>query len=120
MPAQTFDAGAGNLTLRFHRGDEFAAHMRITYRDSGLPIDLEGYSLSAWASLFDTDEVVAEFDLRVVDAAAGLLSLSLTEDETADLDAGSYRWRLKWIAPNDVGRTILRGVCEVLDERRAA
>jgi len=48
------------------------------------------------------------------DAAAAVVAVSLTDTQTASLAAGTYGWRLDWIAPGGVQRTALQGVVEVV------
>jgi hypothetical protein len=59
---------------------------------------------------------VAAFNVTVIDAANGLFALSMQEADTVKLEAGSYRWRLKWTRPEGVTETILRGVLDVLED----
>jgi hypothetical protein len=120
MPAYALDAGARYLSLRLHRGDEFVALLGFVREPSEEPLNLTGYTLTARMTLFNSEEQVAEFTVKVVDAAKGLAMIELSEDQTEKIEPGTYRWRLKWVAPGDSARTLIRGACEVMDERRAA
>ena len=50
----------------------------------------------------------------VTNTATGIVAVSLTDTQTASLAAGTYGWRLDWIAPGGVQRTALQGVVEVV------
>jgi hypothetical protein len=61
-----------------------------------------------------TGTAVASFVTSVTDAAAGQVNVSLTDTQTAALAAGTYGWRLDWVAPGGVQRTALSGTVEVV------
>lgn len=112
----SFTVLPATLDIALIRGDEFACQLDFS-------IDLTSYS---WAALvFETARTVstafpggldtqgdtaATFAVSVTDAAAGQLSLALTETQTASLnEATPYRWMLRGVAPGDVTRTYVSG-----------
>lgn len=115
MPTYTLDSVAATLTLRVNRGDEWAVGVRFTTRGYEQPMDIGGYRLICEVRLHGDRHLVVSPDVEVVDPEAGMVRLSLTEEQTAELDAGSYRYSLRWIAPGQVERTILRGIMEVVE-----
>jgi hypothetical protein len=115
MPTYTLDSAAATLTLRVHRGDEWNVGIRFTTRGYDLPFVLDGYRLVCEVRLHGDRYLVVAPEVEVVDPEAGLVRLSLTEEQTTELDSGSYRWSLRWLSPTDVERTILRGIMEVVE-----
>ena len=111
----TLDSVAASLTLRVNRGDEWNVGVRFTRRGYEKPIDIEGYRLICEVRLHGDRYLVASPDVEIVDAENGVVRLSLTESQTFELDAGSYRYSLRWVAPGEVERTILSGLMEVVE-----
>lgn len=96
----------GNLNIAFRRGDEYG-----TLIDFSIPTT--SYSFSAEVVSAITGATLATPTVTVVNAATGQVNLSLSEVQTASLPAGSYLWRMIWVAPGVATRTALEGVCEV-------
>lgn len=94
------------MNLAFRRGDEFGATV-----DFDIP--LTSYSVTAEITSVVTGETVQAIAAAVTNESAGVVGLSLTETQTQSLAAGTYGWRLEWVAPGDVKRTALQGFVEV-------
>ena len=101
----------GQLALKTRRGDEFSAV--VTLSQGGSAFSLSGYTVAASITSLVDGSAVDDFTASVVSATAGTVSISLQENETSALAAGSYAWSLRWIAPGAVTRTALAGVIEV-------
>jgi hypothetical protein len=118
MPAQALNTDAAEVTLRVRRGDQLIAHVSMEYRTDGSPVDLTGSTIRGNVSPY-RNPLRRLLDLGVTveePQNLGRLTLRLTEDETASLAGGAYRWRLKWQTGRDETHTILRGILEVIDE----
>jgi hypothetical protein len=115
MVAFTADGEAGIATIRFRRGDDFGRVLQIRYKPEQKPIDLTGYDIAAIVTLWGRRELVATFAVTVMDAKAGTIYIELTEEQTAVMAAGSYRWRLSWTDPKSYARAVVRGVLEVTE-----
>lgn len=102
----TFSQLPGTLNLAFTRGDEFGASLDFDLNLSGYTVAAELLSVSSGSKMLD-------ITITVTNAAAGQVSLSLTETQTASIPAGTYRWLLYWDAPGAVRRTVLAGIVEV-------
>lgn len=96
------------MNLAFRRGDEFGATVDFD-------IALTSYSVTAAITSVVTGDTVQEITATVSNESAGVVSLSLTEAQTLSLAAGTYGWRLEWVAPGDVKRTALQGFVEVAE-----
>lgn len=94
------------MNLAFRRGDEFGATVDFD-------ITLTSYSVTAEITSVVTGETVQAITAAVTNESAGVVSLSLSEAQTQSLAAGTYGWRLEWVAPGDVKRTALQGFVEV-------
>lgn len=94
------------MNLAFRRGDEFGATVDFD-------IALTSYSVTAEITSVVTGATVQAITAAVTNESAGVVSLSLTEAQTQSLAAGTYGWRLEWVAPGDVKRTALQGFVEV-------
>jgi hypothetical protein len=95
------------LSLAFRRGDEFGTIVDFDVSLSSHTVSSEIHSLVTGGS-------VLPFTTTLVDAAAGRVNIALTEMQTASLPAGTYGWRLEWVAPGEVKRTALSGFVEVV------
>jgi hypothetical protein len=116
MVAYTADGEAGIATIRVRRGNDYGRVLQIRYKPEQKPIDLTGYELSAVVTLWGKREIVATFAVTIVDAKDGTIYIELTEEQTAAMAAGSYRWRLSWTDPKSYARAVVRGVLEVTEE----
>lgn len=116
MVAFTADGEAGIATIRVRRGNDYGRIVQIRYKPAAKPVDLTGYEIEAVVTLWGRREVVAAFTVKVIDAKAGVIWVELTEEQTAAMAAGSYRWRLSWTDPASYSRAVVRGVLEVTEE----
>lgn len=96
----------GSMSLAFRRGDDFSTLVDFS-------ISIVSYTTSAGIYSTVTGGLVQAMTATVTDASAGLVSVSLTDTQTAALAAGTYSWRLDWVAPGSVQRNALAGTCEV-------
>ena len=103
----TYTQLPGTLGLAFRRGDELGTTVDFT------PTDLTGYTVTSHIVSAVTGQTVTAITTTLSDAAAGVVGLALTETQTAAISAGTYTWRLEWVAPGDVKRTALSGMVEV-------
>jgi len=102
----TYTQLPGTLGLAFRRSDELGATVDFS-------TDLTGYTVTSHIVSAVTGQTVTAITTTLSDAAAGVVGLALTETQTAALSAGTYTWRLEWVAPGDVKRTALSGMVEV-------
>lgn len=102
----TFEQLPGTLGLAFRKGDAVSAEIDFN------PISLEGNTVAASMVSVVGGDVVAAISTQMVDAAAGRLNISLTDQQTSGMAAGTYRWTL---TANDgvARRTYLTGFVEV-------
>lgn len=103
----TYSQLPGQLSLAFRRGDELNTTVDFD-------VSLAGHTATATIYSLVTLADVLAITATITDAGAGKIALSLTEAQTASLAAGSYGWRLEWIAPGSVKRTALAGTVEVV------
>ena len=96
----------GTMSIAFRRGDEFACLIDFS-------IVATDYTWSATIFSQITGETIATPAVTVVSAALGQINVALTELQPSALQAGTYGWRLVWVAPGTVTRTALEGACEV-------
>lgn len=96
----------GELNLAFRRGDEVSTEIDFS------PISLTAYTMTASLVSLVSGGTVSSITTTMVDAAAGRLNIGLTDEQTAALPVGTYRWHL---TANDgtARRSYLTGVVEV-------
>jgi len=97
----------GSMSLAFRKGDDFSTLVDFD------GVTLVGYTASAGIYSTVTGSLVQAFTATITDATAGLVSVSLTDTQTAAMVAGTYNWRLDWVAPGAIQRNALAGTCEV-------
>ena len=102
----TYSQLPGSLSLSLRAGDELSS--TIDFDTS-----LVGYTVTGDITSLVTGQTVASIATTLVDAAAGQVGIAMTETQTGALAAGTYGWRLEWVAPGDVKRTALAGMVEV-------
>lgn len=96
------------MSLALKRANDFATEIDFD------GVALSGYTVTATVTSLVTGSSVASFATTVTDAAAGKVSIGLTDTQTAALAAGTYGWQLDWTAPGGVQRTALAGTVEVV------
>lgn len=116
--AVTFSQLPGELNVEAVVGDEITLPIDVS------PVSLEGYTFESPVYVVQTvatglggtgssetvGQIVANWTIEVVDAAAGQLVLGLPESVTSTLSpTTTYRWYLRWVAPGAVTRTALAG-----------
>lgn len=108
------------VTLRKFRGDELDVTLDFDIDLSGYTFANDIYRLEPVAvggGVTETQAVsYGSFTVTNVSLANGQIKMSLSETASSDLDAGSYRWYLRWVAPGTVTRTVLNGTLEVVDD----
>jgi hypothetical protein len=104
----TYSVLPGSMNLAFKRGGDFASTIDFD------GTTLVGYTVTASLISLVSSTVVQSFTTSIVDAAAGQVSVSLSDTQTTALAAGTYGWQLDWVAPGSVQRTALSGTVEVV------
>jgi hypothetical protein len=103
----TYTQLPGTMNIALKRADSFSTVVDF----DGL--SLVGYTATATVTSLITGTAVATMVTSIVDAAAAQVSVGLTSSQTAGLAAGTYGWRLNWVAPGGVSRAALQGTVEV-------
>lgn len=97
----------GSASVRFVRGDDWGETLDFSF-------DATGYTWSASIYSLFTGATVVSPTVAVISAALGQVAVSLSDTQTAALQAGTYGLRVTWSAPGDVVRRAAEGICEVL------
>lgn len=102
----TYEQLPGELNLAFRRADEVSTEIDFN------PISLTGYTMTSTIVSLVSGATVASMTTTMVDAAAGRVNIGLTDEQTAALALGTYRWTM---TANDgvARRTYLSGIVEV-------
>lgn len=96
--------------LAIYQGDDWAAAVNVLNAD-GTPADLTGYTAQAQIRSGPADQswaVAAEISC-VVEDVLGLISLSLTHDQTSLLTDQPYVWDMQITSPDNEITTLLNG-----------
>ena len=104
----TYTQLPGSLGLSLRRGDELGTTIDFS------PTTLTGYTVTAVITSLVTGNLVETIAASVSDGPNGVVSLGLTETQTAAIPVGTYGWRLEWDGPGNVKRTALQGMVEVV------
>lgn len=94
-----------NIDLRIYRGASYGPLRIRLHNHQNAPVDLSGWTV--WAEVrtdAEASQVAANLAPQITDAPAGLVEISLTDEQTAALTVGSYRWDL--LAENPSGERI--------------
>lgn len=103
--ASEYDYGPAVVAIRMTQGDELSLVLDFD-------IDLTGYTFAS--SVTDSAGDSKTITVTNTDLAAGQITLSLSETDSADLAVGIGRWRLSWTV-STVKRTVLAGRFRVLE-----
>ena len=100
-----------NLNLQFIRGDEFWFTVDADISLAGYTFSSSIYKVTSVANgVITGTQEVAQFTITPIDLAAGRLTLSLQENQTAALSTTDrLRWYFRWVGPGVVTRTVLSG-----------
>jgi hypothetical protein len=111
-----FSALPGTLNILLTVGDEFGMLADLDIDTTGFTWTAIVYEVSTSVSFNNPSGVstqgatAATFTVTTVNAAAGQVNLSLTENQTAAfVPSTSYRWYLRGVSPAQVTRTYLSG-----------
>lgn len=102
----TYEQLPGELNLSFRRADEVSTEIDFS------PISLTGFTMAATIVSLVSGGTVAAMTTTVTDAAAGKVNIALTDEQTAALPLGTYRWDLT-ADDGTARRTYLTGMVEV-------
>lgn len=110
-----------DVTLRKFRGDEFRVTFDFDVDLTGYTFETDIYSIAVVAAGAGGGTVtqktsVGSFSVDEVSLLNGQLALTLNETQSAAIDAGSYRWLLRWVSPVGETRTVLNGLFEHVDD----
>lgn len=97
----------GTLNLAVKAGDDFATIVDFD-------VNLTGYTTSASLVSLVTGSEISPISSTVTNAAMGQVTIGLSDIQTSYFSPGSYRWSLKWTAPNGDVRSALGGILEVI------
>jgi hypothetical protein len=89
------------LNLVMYAGDDFPFYVEAQY-PNGDPWPLEGELLAQIRRRRSDDDVLTEFEIDTTDADEGIVYLSLTGEQTADLIPSGLEsftgvWDLEWV-----------------------
>lgn len=102
-----------NLTI--FKGATF--HFRMTCDDGAtppLPVDLTGWSVFAHARSLRGGATI-DFVPTIIDPAGGVVDIVITDEQTAQLAEGLYKWDLLFENQNsEVLPPYIQGSCEVI------
>jgi hypothetical protein len=96
------------LNLRFVRGDTVSI-------DVDFDLVLTNYTLDAAVVIPSSGATLLAIGASIVSGPNGIVNLSLTSENTAALEAGTYAWELVWESPAGVVRKALSGSVLVKD-----
>lgn len=96
----------GRLSIACRRGDEYGTIVDFS-------IDVTDYAFASQVYSLSTGATVVAPAVTVVNAASGQINVAMTESQTSALSAGTYGFRIEWLAPGSVKRTALDGFAEI-------
>lgn len=101
------------LQLTFVRPTDPDVPVDLDDPATSTPIDYTGFTFAAQVRTFPDDVAVTAFDVDESQLAVGVITVSLTDVQTALL-GGEYAWDLKATDPDDLIATYVRGVMTVI------
>ena len=89
------DAGELDLDIFLHCDFSYT----LTWEDDDGPMDLSGWGVEAMVRHPLGGALIVDLAPEITDAGAGEISISITDEQTAELTPGTYRWDLILITP---------------------
>ena len=96
---------AVQVTLYIDQGAHFTAEVTLTNYDS-TPLDLTGFTVRGQMRRSYYSRTSTVFTAAVSNAAAGLITISLTDTQTAALKPGRYVYDVEIVGPSAVSRAV--------------
>ena len=107
---------ATKVDFQIDQGATFSKSLYFTTPD-GVEVDLTGYSFRGQLRIdYDDVEPQAEFTCTVVDALQGVLSISLSDTITAQLEPGVLLYDVEMVRPNGTVLRLIQGKATVSPE----
>lgn len=100
------------VLLEVEQGSTFTKNL-IVKDDAGVVIDLTGYTVEGKIKKMFTSFVGFNFTIAVNDAATGDITLSLTDEQTGGITAGTYVYDVRIISGAGVATRVFEGTVEV-------
>lgn len=101
----TYQQLPGTLNLAVRRGDDFSSMVDFS-------VSLTSYTMASTILSVVTGESVASFSTTLTDAAAGKVTIALSDTQTLSLAPATYRWVMEG-TQGALTRTYLNGYIEV-------
>lgn len=101
-----------SINLIVPQGSDYDATFTIT-NDNGAPLNLAGYTAEAKLKKTHTSSAYQSFAVEFVDRIAGVIKISLSNQQTSLLKSYRYVYDIVLTSPNDVRTRVIEGLIEV-------
>lgn len=102
----------GALDIAYTRGDDYTLRLEFKDADTNAQLDWSTMSFSAQLRKFEDDVLAATFTVDDTDSDTGVVLLTLTAAETADLGR-AYAWDFERVDTDGQVLTVLAGTATV-------
>lgn len=105
-----------NQNLEIYKGDFVEIFVTIKDFNTGVPVNLTGYTPAAVLKSGYEDYTPKPFVCTITNAAAGIVRIFMSSSYTKTLLPGSYIWDFQVTSPTSETRTYLAGDVTVYNE----
>lgn len=91
------------------KGQTWHRNLRFRYKSTGDPLDMTGWTAKVHIRPDQNSETLSAEMIVVITAGSGMISLTLTPDQTADLLPGTYWYDLQTIDGAGIVKYWLQG-----------
>jgi hypothetical protein len=102
---------ATKANLKIGQGTDYLTSITLT-DDDGVPIQLTGYSGAGQIRKYYTSTNAVDFDVEVK-ANTGVVKISLTSDQTNEMEAGRYVYDVELTDSANVVSRVLEGIVTI-------
>lgn len=101
-----------SINLSVNQGSDYDATFTIT-NENGAPLNLNGYIAEAKLRKTHTSSESQSFTIEFLDRVAGVIKISLTNQQTSLLKAYRYVYDIVITSPNGTKTRVIEGLIEV-------
>lgn len=108
---------AAKLNIVIEQGATWSKTLTLTDTDTGLPIDLTGYTFRGQMRTdYDAAAAAASFTCTVASALEGIVTVYLSATATAAIAYGGYVYDIEMVKPDTTVARLLYGKAKVTPE----
>lgn len=104
---------AYSINLLVEKNTDFSTEITISDEDTGLPLNLSGFTASAKIRRSHSATTSSDFNIEFIDRVGGVVRLFLTNHQTSLLKYKRYVYDVVIESPSGIKTRVVEGLIEV-------